>query len=31
LSHAGLPVYEHLDGPQMSADWSLTANWQLLL
>lgn len=27
---AGLPVYEHLDGPQMSADWSLTANWQLL-
>jgi len=27
---AGLPVYEHLDGPQMSADWLLTANWQLL-
>ena len=25
---AGLPVYEHLDGPQMSADWSLTANWR---
>jgi len=27
---AGLPVYEHLDGPQMSADWSLTASWQVL-
>jgi hypothetical protein len=25
---AGLPVYEDLDGLQMSADWQLLANWQ---
>ena len=24
----GIPVYENLDGPQMSTDWMLTANWQ---
>lgn len=27
---AGLPAYEHLDGPQMSAQWMLSASWQLL-
>ncbi len=27
---AGVPGYEHLDGPQMSADWMLSASWQLL-
>ena len=27
---AGLPVYEDLDGLQMSADWQLLANWQLV-
>jgi hypothetical protein len=27
---AGIPVYENLDGPQMSAAWILTANWQML-
>lgn len=26
---AGLPAYEHLDGPQMSADWLLSASLQL--
>ncbi|HYQ73424.1 MAG TPA: transporter [Gammaproteobacteria bacterium] len=24
----GLPVYENLDGPQMSTDWMVTAGWQ---
>ena len=24
----GIPVYENLDGPQMSTEWMLTANWQ---
>lgn len=24
----GVPVYENLDGPQMSADWMATAGWQ---
>lgn len=27
---AGVPVYEDLDGLQMSADWQLSANWQLV-
>lgn len=27
---AGVPAYEDLDGPQMSADWQLSASWQLL-
>lgn len=27
---AGVPAYENLDGPQMSADWLLNASWQLL-
>lgn len=26
----GIPLYENLDGPQMSADWMLTAGWQLV-
>ncbi len=26
----GIPVYENLDGPQMSTDWMLTANWQMV-
>lgn len=25
----GVPVYENLDGPQMSTDWTVTAGWQL--
>lgn len=27
---AGVPVYEDLDGLQMSADWLLSANWQVV-
>lgn len=27
---AGMPVYEDVDGLQMSADWQLSANWQLI-
>jgi len=27
----GVPVYENLDGPQMSADWMVTVGWQLAL
>ena len=27
---AGMPVYEDLDGLQMSADWQLYANWQVV-
>ena len=27
----GAPLYENLDGPQMSTDWVLTAGWQLVL
>lgn len=23
-----LPVYQHLDGPQMELDWSVVAGWQ---
>lgn len=26
----GIPVYENLDGPQMSAEWMITAGWQLI-
>jgi hypothetical protein len=25
----GLPVYEKLDGPQLSTDWIATFSWQL--
>lgn len=28
---AGVPVYENLDGPQMSTQWMLTAGWQYAL
>ena len=24
----GAPVYENLDGPQMSTSWTFTAGWQ---
>ncbi len=24
----GLPIYQHLDGPQLSRDWSVKAGWQ---
>jgi hypothetical protein len=24
----GVPIYQHLDGPQLSRDWSLKAGWQ---
>ncbi|TCK19296.1 outer membrane putative beta-barrel porin/alpha-amylase [Thiogranum longum] len=27
---AGVPVYENLDGVQMSADWQLSAGWQVV-
>lgn len=26
----GLPVYENLDGPQMSTEWMLAASWQMV-
>ena len=25
---ARLPVYQHLDGPQLALDWSVLADWQ---
>jgi len=24
----GLPIYQHLDGPQLETDWLITAGWQ---
>jgi hypothetical protein len=24
----GMPVYQHLDGPQLETDWLITAGWQ---
>lgn len=25
---AGMPIYQHLDGPQLGGDWFVTAGWQ---
>ena len=24
----GLPIYQHLDGPQLETDWIVTAGWR---
>ena len=28
---AGVPLYQHLDGPQLETDWMITAGWEYVL